>query len=92
VEKVESLGRRAVRKVKIHFDEVVSPVAFEGLAGVRDLTVDGPVVECTVDGKLDPLVKAAAQFTVIDLLSEEPDLEQTFLSYYYDEPGDSDAA
>jgi ABC-2 type transport system ATP-binding protein len=92
VERVESLGRRAVRKVRIHFDGVVSAAAFEGLAGVRDLTVDGPVVECTVDGRLDPLVKAAARFTVIDLLCEEPDLEQTFLSYYYDEPGESDAA
>jgi ABC-2 type transport system ATP-binding protein len=92
VEKVESLGRRAVRHVRIHFDAAVPVDAFEGLAGVRDLTVDGPVVECHVDGKLDPLVKAAARFTVIDLLSAEPDLEQTFLSYYYDQPGDRDAA
>jgi ABC-2 type transport system ATP-binding protein len=92
VEKVASLGRRAVRRVKIHFDGAVPADVFDGLPGVRDLTVDGPVLACTVDGRLDPLVKAAAQYTVVDLLSEEPDLEQTFLSYYYDEPGDRDDA
>ncbi|WP_432993411.1 ABC transporter ATP-binding protein [Dactylosporangium sp. CA-233914] len=92
VERVESLGRRAVRTVEIHFGDPVDAGEFRGLPGVGDVSVDGPVLRCTVDGKLDPLVKAAARHEVVDLLSAEPDLEETFLSYYYHAEGDSDAA
>ncbi|WP_433061379.1 ABC transporter ATP-binding protein [Dactylosporangium sp. CS-033363] len=92
VERVESLGRRAVRTVEIHFADPVGAAEFAGLPGVAEVRVDGPVLRCTVDGKLDPLVKAAARHEVIDLLSAEPDLEETFLSYYYHAEGDPDAA
>jgi ABC-2 type transport system ATP-binding protein len=87
VEKVESLGRRAVRSVEIHFGDPVSADEFTGLAGVTDVAVAGPVLRCTVDGRLDALIKAAARHEVIDLLSAEPDLEETFLSYYYHSEG-----
>jgi ABC-2 type transport system ATP-binding protein len=80
VEKVETLGRRAVRTVEIHFGDPVSVPEFSGLPGVSNVEVAGPVLRCTVDGKLDPLIKAAAAHEVIDLLSAEPDLEETFLS------------
>ncbi len=92
VERVESLGRRAVRTVEIHFADPVSPQEFSVLPGVQDVTVSGPVLKCTVDGRLDPLIKAAARHEVIDLLSTEPDLEETFLSFYYHAEGAGDAA
>jgi ABC-2 type transport system ATP-binding protein len=88
VEKVESLGRRAVRTVEIHFADPVSPDEFAGLPGVSGVAVSGPVLRCTVDGRLSPLVRAAARHEVIDLLSAEPDLEETFLGYYYHAEGD----
>lgn len=83
VERVESLGKRAVRRVEVHFDAPVPAAEFAGLPGVTGVEVAGPVLRCTVDGRLDPLVKAAARHTVVDLVSTEPDLEETFLSYYY---------
>ena len=83
VERVESLGRRAVRTVEIHFDDPVDAAEFAVLPGVSDVVVSGPVLTCTVDGRLDPLIKAAARHEVVDLLSAEPDLEETFLSFYY---------
>jgi ABC-2 type transport system ATP-binding protein len=86
VERVESLGKRAKRHIEIHFDGPVPAADFDGLPGVTDLQVDGAIVRCTVDGMLDPLIKAAARYTVADLISTEPDLEETFLSYYYDVP------
>jgi ABC-2 type transport system ATP-binding protein len=92
VEKVESLGRRAVRSVEIHFADPVEATDFTGLPGVTQVEISGPVLRCTVDGRLDPLIKAAANYEVIDLLSNEPDLEETFLSYYYTGEGTSDAA
>jgi len=86
VERVESLGKRAVRRVEVHFESPVPAAEFAGLPGVRDVETVGPILRCTVDGRLDPLVKAIARFPVMDLISTEPDLEETFLSYYYDAP------
>jgi ABC-2 type transport system ATP-binding protein len=40
------------------------------------------VLRCRLAGRADALVKAAARHPVVDLLSEEPDLEELFLAYY----------
>ncbi len=92
VSDVESMRERAVRRVQIHFDAEVPEAAFAFLPGVRDLRVEGDTLHCMIDGKADALIKAAAQFTVLDLLVEEPDLEDIFLAYYTESPGESDAA
>jgi ABC-2 type transport system ATP-binding protein len=82
VERVEELRERAVRKVEIHFDEPVPVAEFTALPGVSDATVDGRTLRCRLDGRADALVKAAGRHTVVSLLSEEPDLEELFFSYY----------
>ncbi|TNH28704.1 ABC transporter ATP-binding protein [Micromonospora orduensis] len=92
VERVESLGKRAVRAVEIHFDDPVDPAEFSALPGVSDVVVSGPVLKCTIDGRIDPLIKAAARHQVVDMLSAEPDLEETFLSFYYHAEGAGDAS
>jgi ABC-2 type transport system ATP-binding protein len=92
VERVESLGKRAKRQIEIHFDGPVAREDFAGVPGVTDLRVDGGILRCVMDGMLDPLVKAAAGHTVVDMICTEPDLEETFLGYYYgaDEAGKGD--
>ncbi|GIH27971.1 ABC transporter [Acrocarpospora phusangensis] len=82
VEEVAALREKAVRRVELHFDAPVPAEAFEGLPGVRDLRVAGASVTCTIDGRPDALIKAAARFTVVHLVSAEPDLEEIFLTYY----------
>ncbi|WP_113702032.1 ABC transporter ATP-binding protein [Nonomuraea lactucae] len=85
VENVATLREKAVRRVELHFDAPVPREAFEGLPGVRDLRVEGASVRCTIDGRPDPLIKAAARFTVVHMVSAEPDLEEIFLTYYSEE-------
>ncbi|MCT9933881.1 ABC transporter ATP-binding protein [Planotetraspora sp. A-T 1434] len=85
VEDVAALRERAVRHVEFHFDAPVPKEAFEGLPGVRDLVVDGASLRCTIDGRPDALIKAAAKFTVVHMVSAEPDLEEIFLTYYSEE-------
>jgi ABC-2 type transport system ATP-binding protein len=82
VERVETLREQAVRKVEIHFEAPVSAEEFATLPGVSDLRVDGTMLRCRLAGRADQLVKAAARHAVIDLLSEEPDLEELFFDYY----------
>jgi beta-exotoxin I transport system ATP-binding protein len=83
---VGDLKVRSARKVEIHFARPVPRGAFEGLAGIKDLEVEGDVVRCTVTASMDALVKAAARFDVLDLESVAPGLEEIFLSMY-DGPG-----
>jgi ABC-2 type transport system ATP-binding protein len=82
VERVEELRERAVRDIEIHFETPVPAAEFAALPGVSDVTVRDTVLHCRLDGRADALVKAAARYTVIGLLSEEPDLEELFVTYY----------
>ena len=82
VETVSALKMLALRKLEIHFATPVPQEAFVGLPGVRDLRVEDNILHCTVTGLLNAVIKAAAQFEVVDLLSHEPSLEEVFLAYY----------
>ncbi|GGL06875.1 ABC transporter [Sphaerisporangium melleum] len=82
VEDIAALREKAVRKVELHFDAPVPEEAFRDLPGVRDLKIEGAALSCTIDGRPDALIKAAARFTVVHLVSAEPDLEEIFLTYY----------
>jgi ABC-2 type transport system ATP-binding protein len=54
--------------------------------------VNGELLRCTVAGSADALVKAAAQFPVVSLLSHEPDLEELLFLAYYTEGSERRAA
>ncbi len=82
VETVEALKARALRRLEIHFAAPVPKETFAEVMGVRDLTVEGPMLRCAVAGPLDALIKAAARFEVRDVISHEPTLEEVFLAYY----------
>jgi ABC-2 type transport system ATP-binding protein len=82
VESIAALKERALRRLEIDFGGPVKAEAFANLPGVRDLTVDGGTLKCTVMGSLDALVKAAAKFEVCSLRSIDTSLEEIFLAYY----------
>ena len=85
VEDVEVLKERALHRLEFHFGGPVSQTDFAELPGVRDLSVDGGVLSCTVVGKPDALIKAVARFEVVKLVSHDSSLEDIFLSYYGEE-------
>ena len=82
VEKVADLRGRAYHHVSIEFDAAVGEAEFASIDGVSELEVDGPRVAFKVSGPLDPVVKAAARHTVIDMELTEPTLEEIFLTFY----------
>jgi len=82
VERISALKAKAIRHVEIRFGEPVPPDAFAWLPGTRDMRVDGDLLRCSVVGSIDPLVKAAARYEVIEINSQEPSLEELFLTYY----------
>jgi ABC-2 type transport system ATP-binding protein len=82
VERVADLPGRAYHHVSIEFEAPVSGAEFASIHGVSELEVEGPRVAFKVSGPLDPVVKAAARHTVIDMELTEPTLEEIFLSFY----------
>ncbi len=92
VERVEDLRERSMRKVVIQFAAPVPAEEFASVPGVRDLTIDGAVLRCRLDGMADTLVKAAARHTVVTLSIEEADLEELFFHHYANHGEAGDAA
>jgi beta-exotoxin I transport system ATP-binding protein len=84
VEHVEALKERVPHRLEIRFAHPVPPVAFTDLPGVKEVAVEGRVVRCSLVGSPDAIVKAASRFTVVDLVSREPSLEEIFLEIYGD--------
>ncbi len=85
VEDIDVLKERAIRRLEIHFAGSVSPEQFGNIAGVRDVQVQDNILTCTVAGEIDTLIKTAAQYHVVNLISHEPSMEEIFLAYYNQE-------
>jgi ABC-2 type transport system ATP-binding protein len=82
VETIETLKSHSVRKLEIHFGGTVPQGKFGDVPGVRDIVVQENLLTCTVVGSLDALIKAAARFEVVNIISHEPTLEEIFMTYY----------
>lgn len=82
VEKISDLKERRLRHMEIHFAEDVAIEAFEDVQGIQDLQVQGNILECSVSGSMDPLIKRISRFEVLNVISHEPSLEEVFLAYY----------
>ena len=82
VEQVATLKAKALRQIEIVFDGAAPLQAFEQLPGVRDVTASNSHLRCTVAGTLDPVIKKAAESTVVNMISQDPNLEDIFLAFY----------
>jgi ABC-2 type transport system ATP-binding protein len=76
--------------IELVFAQPVPVEVFEKLPGVEHAEVTSQdsheILRCTVRSEaLDQVVKTAAQYALVDFVSREPSLEETFLDYYRDE-------
>lgn len=87
VQPLKELRRKAFRKVTVTLSRPrVS--ALKGVKGLQDVKVDGKKVTCKITENFNGLVKALAKLPVQDLSIEEASLDDLFLHYYQDQPGD----
>ena len=82
VEEVATLRKQTVTKIAIEFEEAVSKADFEKIAGVSEVAIKDHHLTCNVTGSLDSLIKLAAKYTVVNLQSGHPALEEVFLTFY----------
>jgi ABC-2 type transport system ATP-binding protein len=82
VDTVEALRDLAHHQVELRFSGPVPAAEFEALPGVSEVTVDDHVLRMRVSGAVTPVVQAAARYELLDFISREPSLEETFLAQY----------
>jgi ABC-2 type transport system ATP-binding protein len=82
VETIEALRARSLRQVRITFDHDVELQEFRDLHQVQEVTGDQQSIVIRTTGDIDVIVKQAARHHVLDLVSEQADLESVFLAYY----------
>jgi ABC-2 type transport system ATP-binding protein len=79
---VDSLRDLAHHQVELRFAGTVPADEFRRLPGVSDLVAEDHTIRMRVAGAITPVVRAAAQYELLDFVSREPSLEETFLAEY----------
>jgi len=83
VDSVEGLRDLAHHEVELRFPAGDVPAAaFTDIAGVSDVRVEDHTMRMRVSGPITPVVQAAARYELLDFVSREPTLEETFLAQY----------
>lgn len=86
VESVATLRSKAMRRVELELDTSADPAVFEAVPGVSDVVIENHHVVMSFEGDMGALLKAATErYAIIDINSQEADLEEIFLTYYRDE-------
>lgn len=86
VEAVASLRSKGIRTVELFFDSPVDAAVFEPLPGVDDVTVQNHHVTLSFSGQMETLLRVITdRYTLLDISTQEADLEEIFLTYYRDD-------
>ena len=80
--RVEDLRDLAHHQVELRFTGPVPAAEFQALPGVSDVVAADHVLRLRVSGPITPVVQAAARYELLDFVSREPTLEETFLAEY----------
>jgi ABC-2 type transport system ATP-binding protein len=86
VERVADLLDKTPRQVSVEFAEPPDLEWLGALAGVSALQAGDGHVRFKVAGDIDPVLKAIARHTVLDIEIARPTLEEVFLTYYKGSP------
>lgn len=90
VESVNDLRSKAIRRVELFFDTPVEADEFAAVAGVREVKANQHSLVISFDGEMDQLLKVATNnHNLVDITSQEADLEEIFLTYYEDEESEA---
>jgi ABC-2 type transport system ATP-binding protein len=87
VDRVEALRDLAHHQVELRFVGEVPVGAFAAIPGVSDVVAEDHILRMRVSGSIAPVVREAARYELLDFVSREPSLEETFLSMYGHEAG-----
>ena len=78
--RLDVLRGLAALRVRVVLDG--PPPDVSRLAGVRNVVVNGDLLECDVAGAMEPLMRALVDAGIRHLTTREPSLEELFVSHY----------
>lgn len=85
-ESVSSLRAKGMRKVELDLGSAPVAADLEAVPGARDVVVQDRHVELSFEGTMDTLLSAVtSRYELIDISTEEADLEEIFLAYYHED-------
>lgn len=80
-----TLGARSLHRARVRFKRPVDSAKLEKVPGISVLSrSNGNELRLEVEGEIDGLIKALADYPVSDFETERPSLEEVFLAYYED--------
>jgi ABC-2 type transport system ATP-binding protein len=82
VDRVEALRDLAHHQVELRFVGDVPLGAFAAIPGVSEVVAEDHILRLRVSGSIAPVVREAARYELLDFVSREPSLEETFLAQY----------
>jgi ABC-2 type transport system ATP-binding protein len=82
VRTLDDLRANAARHVELRFDDHVPAEPLRRARGVGRVEVSGLTAHVTVTGPMTELIRAAAPYGVVDVVTHETDLADVFLGYY----------
>jgi ABC-2 type transport system ATP-binding protein len=82
VEAVESLKAKALRRIDFTFADDPPAAMLQGIPGVREVNTSNATAHLVVEGSTADLIAALAPYRVENVVSQEADLEEIFLTYY----------
>jgi ABC-2 type transport system ATP-binding protein len=82
VESVSNLMHADFQWVTLHFREPVAANALAQVVGVSEVQALPDGLRLRLVGDFDPLLRALAPYYVTGMVTEEPTLEEVFLTYY----------
>jgi ABC-2 type transport system ATP-binding protein len=85
IEDIGDLKTRSVKTIDLHFAGNAPSEGFAGLPGVEVVDTTRDAIRLRVQGTVDPVIKTAARYEVLDVESHEPSLEDVFLTFYGDD-------
>ena len=79
---VDELRGRARQRVEVWFREEPPTAELAAIPGLERQLVEGRRFAAVLTGPIQPLLEVLAHHPVVNVLVEEPDLEEAFLDLY----------
>ena len=86
LETIASLRGKGIRKIELELPSEPQESVFEGITGIRSLLIERNRVFISYEGTMEKLLSAVmGKCDLLDISTNEADLEEVFLTYYHDE-------
>jgi ABC-2 type transport system ATP-binding protein len=81
-EKISNLVENTHKRIKLETKSKIDKGRFAGLKGVTNFVASGNSISFLYQGRINDVTRVIASLDLVNMLVEEPDLEEIFMHYY----------